>query len=172
LLAIPSLDFSSYSDITIPSVKKTGTTEFTLELWIFLNVYTVSNIIFTEFDIYWDQHSRINLSNTINVLNIKCFPFGDSTNPSKYSEFYKEGLIVSTWTKARCGVDLFNKKFFYNSYQATLQTTAFPDYKILSSTTLKLLQPTTAIGNWGFLFLRNIKLWQSYNFKFIDTSRV
>ena len=141
-------------------------------MWVYFYAYTPSNIIFTEYNIYWDLHSRISISSAVNVLSLKCFPFGDSTNPSKFSEFYKEALISNTWTKARCGVDLFNKKYFYNSYQASLQTTTFPDLSAITTTTLQFISPTSAIGNWGFLHLRNIKLWQSYNVKFIDTSRM
>ena len=141
-------------------------------MWIYLYIYKPSNTVFNSYDIYWDLHSRINISNSANVLSVKCFPFGDSSNPVKYSEFYKDSLIAATWTKSRCGVDLQNKKFFSNIFQSNTQTLVTPDLSAITTTSLKMLSPSSTIGNWGFLLLRNIKLWQSYNIKYIDTSRM
>ena len=62
------------------------------------------------------------------------------------------------------------KKYFLNTIESTLQTVDIPDLTNVPSVALQIGQAAGSLTNWGVLFIRNLKLWQEYNYNLIDTS--
>ncbi len=167
---IKNIDFSSYQTFTIPNVKKSSTLEYTLEFWVYIYSYIPSSIKFNTFNVWWSLHNRISLTNINNSLIARCFSLSDVSNPTRYSENISQTLNFYKWNLVRCGTDILNAKYFMNTVENPMQTTDLPDLSKVSTVPLQIGMPNTDTGNWGFLFLRMIKLWQSYNLKYIDTS--
>jgi len=151
-------------------IKKSTTQEWTMEFWVYAYIYNLNNIVFTSYDLYWDLHTRVTLYNNINAFTIKCYSLGDKSNPARYTEFTTQSLTYSSWNIVRCGTNLLTKKFFFNQVQNTLTTTDIPSLTTIPTVTLQMGLASGAPTNWGFLFIRNLKLWQQYNFGLIDTS--
>jgi len=168
---ITNIDFASYNPVEIPNLKGSITDELTLELWSYVYVYNPNNVVFSSVDIYWDLHTRINIYNTSNSLNVKCFSMGDINDTTKYTEGVSLVITYYKWNLIRCGVDRRNKEYFLNSIKKTLETVDLPDLPATSTLKVGMLEPAS-VTNFGFIFLREIKLWQQYNFKYINTGYI
>ena len=166
---VTNVDFSTFDAVQIDNLLPTKTEEYTLELWVYVYSYSSANIQFDKIDISWNLHSRITLFNKSNSLNIDCYSLVDLTDMTKYTEKNSEVISYSAWTFVRCGGDRLNKKFFLNSVEYDLQTPLPP---LPTTSSLKIEMPSTATINWGFLYLRNINLWQQSNFKYVNVERM
>jgi hypothetical protein len=167
---ITNIDFSSYQSITINGIKKSSTMENTIEFWIYVYAYNSAKILFSSFDVAWNYHNRVNISNINNSLVANCFSLSDLSNPTRYSENINQSLTLFKWNNIRCGTNHLTKNFFFNTVQFPLQTTDIPNYSVLGNVQLQIGSPNSSSGNFGFVFMRMLKIWQSYNFKYIDTS--
>ncbi len=169
-LEILNIDYSTYNTVTLGTIKKSTTQEWTMEFWAYAYIYNQNNIVFTTFEMYWDLHSRVSLYNNINAFTVKCYSLGDKSNPARYNEFTTQSYTYNSWNIVRCGTNLLKKKYFFNQVQNTLTTTDIPNMDNIANVSLQMGLVTGAPTNWGFLFIRNMKLWQQYNFGLIDTS--
>ena len=65
----------------------------------------------------------------------------------------------------RCGSDLIHRKFFLNDQELKIETTEEVDRS--SSVTNFNFKNKATKSSYGYLFIREIKLFQQYNFKYI-----
>lgn len=165
---ITNIDFSSYDPVTIPDLKGSTTEELTLEFWVYVYIYKADNVVFSSLDVYWNQHTRVKVYNNSNSLYMKCYSMGDIDDNS-YTESITEVINYYKWNIVRCGVDRRNSKFFLNSVQNSVETADLP--VLPETTSLKIgMMEDSSFTNFGFIFVREIKLWKQYNFNYIDTS--
>jgi len=147
------------------------TKEYTIEFWTWIYNYKPSNILFTSYDIYWNFHNRVTLFNNANTLGVNCYSLGDKSNPTRYNEKTLGTLTYGQWSIVKCGTDLLSKKFFLNNVESTFQTNNdIPNLTNTPTVSLYMEQASGSLTNWGVIFIRNLKLWQQYNFGLIDTS--
>jgi len=170
ILAILNIDFSTIDQVTLSPIKKSETKEYTIEFWTWVYVYSPGANVFTSFDIYWDLHNRVTVFNNVGALQVHCYSLSDKSNPSRFSEKSTSSLNYAQWSNVRCGTNLLTKKFFLNLVESTLQTVDIPDLTATPTVSLQIGQAVGSLTNWGVLFIRNLKLWQEYNFNLIDTS--
>ena len=101
---------------------------------------------------------------------MNCFAIVDKSNIFRYLEKISTTFSYARWSNVRCGTNLDTKKYFLNTVEESLQTVDMPSYVNINSVTLQLNQEIGSQTNWGFVFIRNLKLWQQYNFKLIDST--
>ena len=95
-------------------------------------------------------------------------------NLNKYLEYSTQTIQDYKWIQIRCGTNLNTKEFSHsievnNPLQKTLVATMAtrPD-----TTIFQIYNAAGSENSFGFVFLKNIRLWQQYNFKYIDTSYI
>ena len=171
---LPFIDFSVLSDISI-KVPSSATYESTLEVWFYLYIYNTRTVNFIEMDIIWNKHNRITIYTSNNSVYARCYALWDKDNPLRYEEYIEQSITPYSWNLLRCGSEFISHKhsYFFNSVENELLTEDLPinrrgEYSSLSITNTELVP----IPSFGFVFLREMKLWQQYNYKLIDTSHI
>ena len=176
---IPYIDFSNIKEINIPKPPFTETYEYTIEFWFFVYSYNLDTNNFKKITIEWNYHNKIVISNE-NVLRVQCIPIFDSTNTvtDKYPDSRTQSIAFYKWQHIRCGTDLLKGKYFLLNNQADLRAKKinFPNYEsILEDIRLdsykyfKIYRSSDSYTNFGYIFIRELKLWQQYNFQYLDS---
>ena len=168
---LPYIDYSIIEDISM-TVPTSQTYESTLEFWLFIYSYNSETIQFKKISIIWNLHNRVLIENKDNTLYVYCYAFYDKDDTSKYTEYITLTISAYSWIYIRCGTDYIsqNKKYFLNNQEMDLITTAYPDRNNLE-TTLNIETPLES-NSFGYVFLKDIKLWQQYNFNYINTQYI
>ena len=170
---IPYLDFSNLYDITMTDVPITKSMEYSMELWVFVYSYNTDTNNFKDIHIEWSKHNKIYIYNENQSLRVKCFPIFDGDNTAKYEDNKVASIAFYQWNYIRCGTNLLTKNYYLGTIQTALTTSEdYIDYSTLDTTWFKIYRSSSAYTNFGFIFLRDIKLWQEYNYNFIDTQYI
>ena len=168
---IPYVDFSMLKDITINPVPASKTKESTIEFWLYVYSYNSDLNNFKQIIIEWDLHNKITIDNKLNTLSVTCYPlYKIGTNI--YSESSTQNINFFKWNFIRCGTDLASeiKEYFLNNVPYTMTSVLKEERG--DTSVLKIYSPKTIANNFGFVFLKDIKLWQQYNLHYIDSSRI
>ena len=180
---LPFIDFSAINDVTI-LVPSSGTYESTLEVWFFAYSYNLNTFNFKQISIIWNLHNKIVVYVKNNELFAKCYGLWDEERESYYTENIEQKIYEYKWNLLRCGSefisnytsdpdDPLNKpKYFFNGKEEKLVIQEYPEDRIGKVTQLKIINVENSYDSYGFVFLRELKLWQQYNKKFIDTSYI
>ena len=170
---LPFIDFSVLNDITI-NVPSSNTYESTLEVWVFIYSYNENQMNFKEMSIIWNKHNKITIYNSNNSLFAKCYALWDESNTGRYTEYISQSVTPYAWNNLRCGSEFISHKhkYFFGSNQQDLLTTDYPNERMGQVTTLTITTDESSYDSYGFVFLREMKLWQQYNYLYIDTSRI
>ena len=127
---------------------------------------------FTSLEVSWGQHARFILITFATQLLSRCYPYVDIDGVN-YSAYYEDPIYMGKWVYLRCAVDLNTQQHYTNKNAEKLINPALPSFVKNNVTTLRIVDYTDASNlNYGFSFIREIKLWSSYNFTFYDTSRL
>ena len=167
---IPSTDYSILEPIEI-KVPVSKNFESTIEFWLFIYSYNSEVSQFKELSLEWHLHNRVKIVNRANTINAECYAFHLDEDPFKYPEKIILTITGYTWLYIRCGTDFISqtKKYFLNSQEEDLITKEYPDRSV-DVTTFKI--KSEGPNSFGYVFLREIKLWQQYNFKYINTAYI
>ena len=168
---LPSTDYSFLNDVSF-KVPVSKNFESTIEFWLFIYSYNAETSHFTSISIEWNLHNKIKIVNKANTLIANCYAFYDKDDEGKYSEYISLAITGYAWLYIRCGTDYISqtKKYFLNNQEEQLITTNYPDRDSIDVTTFEIKAETPY--SYGFVFLREIKLWQQYNFKYINTQYI
>ena len=177
------LDFSNINPYTFYKAPITKTQEYTIEFWLYVYSYReISN--FKELYLEWNFHNKITLYIDNNSLKVDCQPIWRSYDfpTALYSDVKSDSLQHGAWAYVKCGTDLKNKKYFLNSiteYDLKTKKENFFNFNEIDSpeTTsdkkfFKIYRSEDFYNNFGFVFLREIKLWQQYNLDYLDSKRI
>jgi len=163
--------------ITLPSLTS-ATTEYTLEFWIYINLYVPS--AFDKLIFEWEKHLKIELSYNAGYKST-CYPIFFSSNPSLTtvnSSIVNFNANGTPWGYIRCSVDLVQKLYF--TFDETLVTTekdllgSFSNSIATGATTLVLKggSDNAILTNQGAVFIRHLRLWKCYLCQDADTYRL
>lgn len=172
---LPYLDFSKSDALNLSPVKASNTGEYTLELWFNLYSYKDNYIAFDSEEIIWDQHLAFKIFNNNNTLGISCNPVYKMGAESDYTKYYKDEFLgkgIKTWIYISCSVSLPDRKFFTNkgvTYPIETPTNLFPDSKSLTTTSLTIRTGNNGRINYGYLFIKDIRLWSVAGFNYQNT---
>ena len=171
---IPYLDFNIIQDVSI-TVPTSYTLESTLEFWIFIYSYNMDQNNFEKITVRWNLHNQVEIYLNSNTIYAKCYAIADRSDLSKYPAFLTDTISGYKWVNLRCGTDLKGnsdqRTFFFNSMKSDLVITELPNRQ--SSTQFEIINGNSEAKNsWGFIFIKDIKLWQQDNRDYIDTSYI
>ena len=178
------LDFSNIDPYTFYDAPLTKTQEYTIEFWVFIYSYNLETSNFKELYLEWNYHNKITLFDENNSLKVNCQPIWRSHDfsTSIYSDIRSNTLKYYSWNYVRCGTDLKNRKYFSNTnieYDLKAKKDTFFDFDVLNSEStssslkyFKIYRSDNFLNNFGFVFLKEIKLWQQYNLDFLDTKNI
>ena len=168
---LPYIDFSAVNDVTM-KVPSSGTYESTLEVWFFAYSYNLNTFNFKQMTIAWNLHNKIVVYTKNNELYAKCYALWDEDRENYYTEYLEIKIFGYKWNSLRCGSEFISKKpeYFFNKDHEDLLIPEYPVDRIGKVTTLKIMNVENSYDSYGFVFLRELKLWQQYNRIYIDTS--
>ena len=177
------LDFSNIEPYTFINAPITKTKEYTIEFWVFVYSYAAQEN-FKEVYLEWNYHNKITLFYADNSLKVNCQPIWRSHDFSNsvYPDVRTNSIQYHFWEYIRCGTDLKNAKYFSNTYieyELKAKPDTFFDYDTIDSDStasslkyFKIHKSENFLYNFGFVFLKEIKLWQQYNIDFLDTKNI
>jgi hypothetical protein len=162
---LPSIDYSILNDITI-NVPVSQSFESTIEFWLFIYSYNTETYQFKSITLTWFLHNKVVIFNDKNTIKVNCYAFDDQ------GEYLTLAITGYTWLYIRCGTDYisYTKKYFLNNQEEELLTQIYPVRDGIEVTQFEIKSGTP--GSFGFVFLKEIKLWQQYNFKYINTQYI
>ena len=162
---VDSINFAFYNSITIPNLSKPSNDEMALEFWV--KVFEYIDGGFDSLYITWNQHLRVIIGSTNpDKYYAACFPY---IKPGKFDWGTRDSISFTKkgdWAYIRCRADRFHKVFRLNSLD---ENTYDPEDNNLNLMTSLTIVDNTAKFNYGFSFIRELKLFSSYNFQEWDS---
>ena len=168
---LPYIDFSAIQDVEM-YVPSSATYESTLELWFFAYSYNFETFNFKKMTINWNMHNKIEVYMKDGKLKAKCYAISDNRREGFYTESIEQDINKYRWNKLRCGSEFISRehKYFFNGDERNLVIKEYPEDRVGKVTTLKISNDENSYDSYGFVFLRELKLWQQYNYKYVDSS--
>ncbi len=172
---LPYTDFAKLEKMSIPNIKMATEKEYSMEFWFYLYTYTNSLNSFNGHEIIWDYHNRVRIFNLNNSLFTGCTPIIDYKRADDYSTTEKSESVANplfTWIYVTCSVNVNQRVFYGNrlsNYDIETSASLYPDFSTRNTTDLIIQPAKDSRANYGFLFLKDIKLWSLYNIKRFDT---
>jgi len=173
---LPYMDFAKSDALTLGPVKSSNTGEYSLEFWFNLYSYRDSFNAFDSEEIIWDYHLYMRIFNSNNTLGISCNPVYQMDKAADFAKFTKDEMLnkgTKTWIYVSCSVSIPAGKFYTNkgnSYQIETPITSIPDNKSRTSTSLVIRAGPNAKANYGYLFIKDVRLWSIYNIVNLSTN--
>ena len=166
---VQSINWSYYEPVTVDNISNTTNDEIAIEFWVHIHSYT--GLKFDYLDVIWNKHARVRVINDGGIFKAQCFPYSDSSNLTIYPHSYDINFTEYSWFYVRCASDNYYKKFYINTMIELDYPAPLPSFDRGKTTTLTISEniPTTSL-NYGFSFIRELKLSSSYHFKFWDPS--
>ena len=168
----PYVDVSSYSKIQSDKISLAISNEYTLEFWFYIYSYNQVEKGFGSHEIIWDLHTKARIFNDNNVLKMECHPNYDNSNANSSTSRVKvtdhTGFDFYKWNVVYCSASLKENKYFINNQSEIKNPENFvqiDSYQDKQFTSL-IIQPTAGSKiNYGFMYIREIKLWSIYDKK-------
>ena len=170
---IPYIDFSLINNF-LYMVPVSYTLESTVEFWLYIYSFNVDAVNFESLNIEWDYHNKVQLYKNGNSIMLKCYGVYSIDEPSLFQETIDMTVTQYLWVNIKCGTSLIGKTsehyFFLNENKQQLKTTETIDRNSTNSR-LKIYSGDTN-PSFGFIFIRELKLWQQSNFKYINSQYI
>ena len=180
---IPYLDFGNINEYKYEDAPMSETKEYTIEFWLFVYSYNQVTMNFKNMYIEWNFHNRLRLYNEQNSLKVNCQPIWKDYDfiTTNYPDVKQGSLKYYQWNYIRCGTDYKNKRYFLNTI-IEYDLKAKPEFYIdipkenreqpSEKKYFKIYRGDDFLVNFGFVFLREIKLWRQYNLDFLDSQYI
>ena len=171
---VDSINFAFFEKITLYGLQIVKNDEMTMAFW--LDIYEYLDNKFESLEIIWNHHlAVIAKGNSKNendkLLIIECHGDYDIENPEMaHSITYDDKrLKFNRWNYIVCQADKYHEVIRINNLPEEAYTAVTYSQKIL--TTSLTIEDKTKNFNYGFSFVRELKLFSSYNFDFWDQSQ-
>ena len=167
---VDSINFAFYNSVTLNGLNVVKNDEMTLAFWLYIYEYVDNS--FSSFEIIWNQHLAVTIEGNGEAgedkyLIIKCHGDYDIDNPSMPHKILENTVKFNEWNYIVCQADKFHKLIRLNGEQDEFEPVTYTEKPLTSS--LKIADKTTNF-NYGFSFIRELKLYNSYNFDIWDES--
>ena len=166
---IDSINFAYYESITFTNLNVVKNDEMAIHFW--LMIYEYKEHKFESLDIIWKKHLHVKIADDITrdpaQVTVTCYPY-DYTNfsPSPSPEKIEGSIPYAKWVYIRCMADKYHLLFRLNNQEDRFTKIDFTQDK---RSTLTIVDNTLNF-NYGFSFVRELRLYSSYNFDFWDDS--
>ena len=175
---ITNINFGLYENITIDDIQSSTNDEMSLEFWVYIYQYLDST--FESITVDWENQVRMDLyKNNANQYTMKCTSNQTiiPTPPSSVVPSITSDLNYKQWYYVRCACDYLSKKLFLfkrekdNKYPIDLSVNTNGELSQKTKTKLKISQNISK-SNYGFVFIRELKLLSTSLFTYWDPSMV
>jgi hypothetical protein len=162
-------NFGSCNDFTISLTqnKATPQNQFTMHVWVWVSDYIPLN--FKGFEIIWEYHNAISISLDTNRYYFECYP-----KESDRSSMHKVPFETQKWNFLSCSINWDNKEYLLQ----TLTDKENAGVPLDPPTELSLrnyhlhIRDKNISIEWGYLLIRQIRLWNEYLTDSLAMSRV
>ena len=170
---IDSINFAFFESVTLNGLNVVSNDEMSIVFW--LDIYEYLDNKFGKLEIIWNRHLAMIITGNgkqgdEKFLNIACHNDYDIDNPDNGQTiiFDNDRLEFNRWHYIRCSVDKFHKLSRINDLDE-IENINVIDYNSKPPLTSSLtIADKTVNFNYGFSFVRELKLYSSYNFPFWD----
>ena len=170
---VDSINFAFYDSVTIEGLDVVTNDEMTIAFW--LDIYEYLDNKFESLEIIWNQHLAVIIKGNDEqgdnkFLNIECHGDYDIINPEMLHTVVNDNdrLKFGKWNYIICQADKFHHKIKVNNLKEEEYSPIIYLHK--SYTSSLIIVDKTRKFNYGFSFVRELKLYSSYNFDFWDDS--
>ena len=172
---VDSINFAFYASVTINGISVVKNDEMAIVFW--LDIYEYLDNKFESLEIIWNQHLAVIIKGNgqqgeNKFLSIECHGDYDIADPEMtHTVIYDNGRKkFNRWNYIVCQADKFHKLIKVNDLAESEEYTpvTYTQKSVLTSS-LSIEDKTTNF-NYGFSFVRELKLFSSYNFDFWDES--
>ena len=169
---VDSINFAFFEKVTIYGLTVVTNDEMTMAFW--LDVYEYLDNKFDSLEIIWNQHLAVivrgnDLQGDDKYMIIECHGDYDINNPDMaHSKTYDYRLKFNRWNYIVCQADKYHEVIRVNAQLNETYTPVTYSERLL--TTSLTIEDKTVNFNYGFSFVRELKLFSSFNFDFWDQS--
>lgn len=164
---VRSINWSYYEPLELTGLSNTDNDEIGIDFWV--HIHTYRDLKFDYLDISWNHHARIRIIYELGVYKAKCYPYVDISDLNLYNKFYEINFTEKSWFYVRCATDNYYKKYYINKLIEAKYPEDLPSFVRAKTTSLKI-EENIINWNYGFSFIRELKLTSSYHFQFWDPS--
>ena len=170
---IDSINFGFFKPLKLTGLTIVKNDEMTMAFW--LDIYEYLDNTFDSLKVIWDRHLAVIITgNGVEgdgkFLIIECNGDYDINNEGiPTSKTYDYRLKFNRWNYIVCQADKYHEVIRVNG-QANETYTPITYSESLDRTTSLIIEDTTEDFNYGFSFVRELKLFSSFNFDFWDQS--
>lgn len=170
------LDFARYDPDMITNVQSPRSSYkvaenndigFKMEFWFLTQSYYNNN--FDNILLLWNKHLKISINQMADNYTASCYALSDLANPltEGIPSTMDYGNIQNKWGYVVCGANLKTKQYYVSIGRVTHSKNFSPSQKDALANTISskvILQigdysPT----NFGFAYIRELRLWNCYN---------
>ena len=166
---IDSINFAFYEEVTFTDLKVSNNDEMAIHFW--LMIYEYKEHKFQSIDIIWSKHIHVKIVDDNNIdpaeFTVNCFPYDYISDPSTNPDKLSINFPYRKWVYIRCMADKYYLKFRLNNLEENLNK--IPIIQDIKSS-LTIVDNNNGNFNYGFSFIRELRLFSSYNFDFWDDS--
>ena len=170
---VDSINFGFFDSVTIYGLDVVKNDEMTMAFW--LDIYEYRDNKFDSLEIIWNQHLAVKVKGNgmqgeDKYLDIECHGDYDINNHNFLETiiYYNNSLKFNRWNYITCQADKFHKVIRVNGQPEEIYRPVTYSRK-LSASSLTIVDRTKKF-NYGFSFVRELKLYSSYNYDFWDDS--
>ena len=170
---IDSINFAFYQSVKVLGLKLVKNDEMAIVFW--LDIYEYLDNKFDSLEILWNPYLKVKIlgngkQGDDKFLIIECHGDYDEDNPdiTPTIVYDEDHLKFNRWNYIVCKIDKFHNLIKINDQPEEIYTPVESNQKLLTSS-LTIVDRTDKF-NYGFSFVRELKLFSSYNFDFWDES--
>ena len=168
---VDSINFAFYSSVTILGLNVVKNDEMSMAFW--LDIYQYIPSTFESLEILWNQHMAVIIKgrqSDDSLMSIECHGDYNINDPDMtHTVIYDNTLDFNRWHYITCQVDKFHKRIKVNNNEDISSYSPVTYSETLLTSSLTIVDKTEKF-NYGFSFIRELKLFSSYNFDIWDSS--
>ena len=170
---VDSINFAFFEKVTLYGINAVNNDEMTMVFW--LDIYEYIDNKFESLEIIWNQHLAViikgnNKGGSNKFIEIECHGDYDIEYPEMtHSITYdKNNLKFNRWNYIVCQADKYRNLIRVNGLRIEEYIPVIYTKKLLTSSLS--IEDKTKNFNYGFSFVRELKLYNSFNFDFWNES--
>ena len=166
---VDSINFAFFEKVILYGLTVVKNDEMSMVFW--LNIYMYREGTFDTLEIIWNQHIAVIVKKDDDPkkMLIECHGDYDITNPGMDHKIIEDRRYdFNKWNYVVCQADRFHKEMRVNALPIVRYNPVTYSQRLL--TTSLTIHDTTEDFNYGYSFVRELKLFSSFNFGFWNDS--
>ena len=165
---VDSINFAFYNMVSLKGLNVVKNDEMSIAFWMYIYEYVDNS--FDSLEIIWNQHLAVTIEGISMIgitkyLLIKCHGDYDDENPTMTHTIIENRARFNQWNYIVCQADKFHNLIKLNDVEDIYTPVTYAEKSLTSY--LNIIDKTENF-NYGFSFIRELKLYNSYNFDIWD----